>query len=80
MSLTREKIEMWIKSDKGDVWECSLEDLQNLIKWYAPRDYKDETSTADGFDIKITFPSAPQILLSDKSITFQRRGNGKKEK
>ncbi len=70
---------MWTKSELGDVWECSLEELESLIRWYAPRGYKDETSTADGFDIRITFPSAPQILLSDKSITFQRRKDDKKE-
>ena len=68
---------MWIKSELGDMWECSLEDLENLIRWYAPRTYKDETSTAESFDIRITFPSAPQILLSDKSITFQRRKDEK---
>ena len=70
---------MWAKSELGDVWECSLEDLENLIKWYAPRDYQDETSTADGFSIRISLPSASQILLSDKSITFQRRGKDEKE-
>lgn len=68
---------MWTKSDKGDVWECSLDDLQNLIRWYSPRDYKDETSTAESFSIEINFPAATQILLNDKSIVFQRRKDEK---
>ena len=70
---------MWIKSESGDAWEFSLEDLENLIRWYAPRNYKDETSTAESFDIKITLPGASQILLNDKFITFQKRTNDKEK-
>ncbi len=78
-NLLMKGIAMWTKSETGDTWEFTIEDLENLIRWYSPRKYKDETSTAESFDIKIMLPGASQILLNDKFITFQKRENDKEK-